>query len=141
MRCIAIDLGDRRTGLAVGDPATGIVTPLDVVEVRVGEALLDALVERIERHDPQVVVIGLPINMDGTEGERARLVRSFAARIDQRVDVPVRFQDERLSSFAADLAMARSGRTHKQKKRRRDALAAAAILQDYFDAPPAEPAP
>ena len=147
---MAIDLGDQRTGLAVGDTQTGLVSPLDVLEVPVrsagGAALLDAIAGAIDENlgagangRPTGLVVGLPVNMDGTEGPRAKQVRAFAARIAQRTGLEVAFQDERLSTADADWAMARSGLTRKQKKGRRDALAAAAILRDFLASLPPAP--
>ena len=143
MRYLCIDLGDKRTGLAVGDSVMRMASPVDVLEVAIaergGDALLDAIVKAIDEqfspHTQAEIVIGLPLNMDdGSEGPRAKIVRVFAARLEARLSPKrvVHFQDERLSSAAADDRMARSGLTHKQKKMRRDALAAAAILDDYL---------
>lgn len=134
MRYLAIDLGDRRTGLASGDDESQIVSAVGVIELpmKPGELLLDALVAATRDHEPDELVVGLPYNMDGTEGPRAKLVRAFAERLASRLSLPVRYQDERLTSVQADWEMARSGMTHKQKKQKRDALAAAAILRDYL---------
>lgn len=146
MRYLALDLGDKRTGVAVGDSITRLVSPVDVLEVPVrqgnGEALLGAIASAAAEHLGSVgpgriggrgeIVVGLPVNMDGTEGPRAKLVRAFGAKIGERTGRQVRFQDERLTSSAADWVMARSGLSHKQKKERRDALAAAAILNDFL---------
>jgi len=140
MRYLAIDLGDKRTGLAVGDAVTGLVSPAGRIERPLGDALLEALAEAIDDHDPDALVIGLPLNMDGTAGPRAALVRTFAARLAARTGKTIHEQDERLTSFEADQAMARTGRTHGQKKRARDALAAAAILRDFLAARAAAPA-
>lgn len=148
MRYLAIDLGDKRTGLAVGDAITRLATPVDVLEIpidrRAGEDLLDALARAIAEHlGPRgELVVGLPLNMDDTEGPRATLVRAFAKRVADRTRMPVHFHDERLSSVQADWTMAQSGLTHKQKKQRRDALAAASILQGFLNAkaqPPSDP--
>lgn len=144
MRYLCIDLGDKRTGLAVGDSVTRIAAPLDVLEVpiteRNGEALLDALARAIaDQFSPYAqveIIFGLPLNMtDSSEGPRAKLVRDFAARLAPRLNPAreIRFHDERLSSAAADTQMSQSGLTHKQKKARRDALAAAAILTDFLN--------
>lgn len=164
MRFVAIDLGDKRTGLAAGDSETRLVSPVGVLEVGVavagGDALLEAIARAVENHlgparppgfagakspwrleEPGELVVGLPLNMDGTEGPRAKLVRAFARRIEQRTGRPVRFQDERLTSADADWTMARSGLTHQQKKERRDAIAAAAILNDFLNAGPGPDAP
>ncbi len=138
MRFLAVDLGDKRTGLATGDSITRLAGPLDVIEIPLtaadqGERLLDAIAKVIDADRPAAIVIGLPFNMDGTEGPAARKVRDFAARLMQRTSVPIHFQDERLTTREADWTMAQSGLTHAQKKARRDALAAAAILQDYLN--------
>ena len=133
MRYLAIDLGDKRTGLATGDDETKLVSPVGVLEIPRGEALVDAIMKAIDEHEPGAIVIGLPLNMDDTEGDRAKIAREFASEMTKRCELPVHLQDERLTSYAADQRMARSGRTHKQKKQIRDALAAAEILQDFLE--------
>lgn len=136
LRYLAVDLGDRRTGLAVGDTVTWLASPAGVVEVPIalsgGNALLEALRRAAEAHGPAALVVGLPINMDGSEGQRAKIVRAFAARLAAATALPVSFQDERLTSAEADWRMARSGLTHGQKKARRDAIAATAFLEDFL---------
>lgn len=151
MRVLAIDLGDRRTGLALGDTVTRIATPAGVIEVARteadGEALLAAVAGVVARElgpvrrgwgasggaSSGLVVFGLPLNMDGSEGPASVKVRAFAAEIAARTGHAVEFQDERLSTVQADWTMARSGMTRGQKKARRDALAAAEILSRYLN--------
>jgi len=138
VRYLAVDLGDKRTGLAVGDDVTGLASPAGVIETPASRA--DELIERVARaveaYGAGALVVGLPINMDGTEGPRAKLARELGARLGERAGVPVHFQDERLTSAEADWSMARSGLTRGQKKSRRDALAAAAILRDFLERGP-----
>lgn len=158
MRYLAIDLGDKRTGVALGDSQTRIVSPLDTVEVDLaiqsGNALLEALARLVDANlgekgrAPGELVVGLPLNMDGTESARAKIVRAFAARLAHRTTRTVRFQDERLTSAAAewDLAdrnRAGAGLTRQRKKELRDALAAAEILRDFLAQahPPPGPEP
>jgi putative Holliday junction resolvase len=129
---LAIDLGDKRTGVATGDDETQIVTPLKVIEARRGEALLRRLDSVVAEHQPDLLILGLPLNMDGTEGPAARDARTFGAQIAERFGLPVAFQDERLTSFQAQQQLAGSGQTHRQKRKTLDALAAAAILVDYL---------
>lgn len=145
-RLIAIDLGDKRTGLALADTITRIASPAGLLEIpiaeRDGEKLLGAIVSAIDDlvgSSPADLVVGLPINMDGSEGPRAKLVRAFADRIAERTKRTVHFQDERQSSMAANDRMAQTGLTHKQKKARRDAIAAVVILQRFLDAPADDP--
>ncbi len=135
MRYLAIDYGDKRTGLAVGDDVTGLVQPLRVVNIPRGPQLLAALVAAIKDIAPDAVVVGLPLNMDGTESERTRIARAEAAALAAVSPVPLHLQDERLSSFDAEQRLNRSGRTHGQKKAIRDALAACAILEDFLPKP------
>ncbi|MSR41347.1 MAG: Holliday junction resolvase RuvX [Phycisphaerales bacterium] len=136
MRYLCIDLGDRRTGFASGDDVVGIVQPLEVAQAPTPEAQVVAALAMIDEYGPQCVVVGLPYNMDGTEGPRALLVREFAAELTRRLPklprIALVFQDERLSSFDAEHRLNRTGRTHGEKKALRDALAACAILEDYL---------
>lgn len=135
MRYLCIDLGAKRTGLAVGDDVTRIASPLDVINTSADAERLRLIARAIDEHGPDALVLGLPLNMDGTEGPAAKGVRAFAGQLQQRFRLPVHFADERLSSAAADEQMARSGLTHKGKKQRRDALAAAHILHHFLNPP------
>lgn len=139
MRYLAIDLGEKRTGLALGDRETGLVSALEVIECALSADAGKALVERIARaignhlgDSAGTLVIGLPLNMDGSEGAQAKKVRAFGELLAARTSRAVVYHDERLTSVEADWSMARSGMTRGQKKEKRDALAAAAILRDYF---------
>jgi len=134
MRYLAIDLGDKRTGLALGDDITRLVSPVKVLDVPRGPLLLDALVKAVDEQRPDAVVIGLPINMDGTEGPAAKSTREFAERLRPRIKLEIHFQDERLTSYAAEQQLNQSGRTRKEKKQLRDALAACEVLKDFLDA-------
>ncbi len=133
MRYLAIDLGDKRTGLAVGHDETGIITPLKVITLQPDQQLIAAILGEIKEQQAEALVLGLPVNMDGTEGPRAKQARNFATSLSSQTDLPIHFQDERLTSFAAEQSLARTGKTHKQKKELRDALAAAEILRDFLD--------
>jgi len=132
MRYLSIDLGDKRSGIAAGDDVTGIITPLQVISVA-PSMLLDELLKVIASHKPDAIVLGVPLNMDGSDGPAAKKARAFGETLSQRANIPVHFQDERLTSYAADQAMNQTGRTHKRKKELRDALAAAEILRDFLD--------
>ena len=142
MRYLAIDLGDKRTGFAAGDDVVGLVQPLSVVEAATRALQVKASLRAIDEYGPDQIVVGLPFNMDGTEGPRAKLVREFAAELERafRTDrgpyarFSLDFHDERLSSFDAEQRLNRTGRTHGEKKALRDALAACAILEDFLRA-------
>ena len=131
-RFLAVDVGGKRTGLALGDTITRMAMPVEVLHVPRGPALLDAIAKAVKEHAPNAIVMGLPLNMDGSEGPAAVQARAFAEEVRVRTGIPVHLQDERLTSFEADQRMARSGRTHGEKKELRDALAAAALLEDFL---------
>jgi putative Holliday junction resolvase len=144
MRLIAIDLGDKRTGIALGDRITMIASPVECIEVPIndhdGQRLLDAIVSEVRAqvgHEQIEVLLGLPVNMDNSESPRSVATRKFGQRIADALGLDVVLVDERRTSVAADERMAQTGLTHKQKKARRDAIAAAAIMQVYLDTPDA----
>ncbi len=130
---MAIDRGDKRTGLAIGDDVLRIVSPLDVITTTSQAVLLEQIQKFVNEHEPDALVVGLPLNMDGTEGGAVTQARAFALALEKHVSKPVHLHDERLSSYAADERMSQTGLTHGQKKARRDALAAAEILQRFLD--------
>jgi putative Holliday junction resolvase len=86
----------------------------------------------IREHDADTLVLGLPLNADGSEGPRAKLTRQFGVLLQNATELPLHYQDERLTTYAADQRLAGTGRTHRQKKAARDAIAAAEILQDFL---------
>ncbi len=135
MRYLAIDLGGKRTGLAVGDDQSGIVSPLGVVEAKADAQRIDAIARHLAREGADALVVGWPVNMDDSVGPAAKRARAFAVALGAAVRLPVHLHDERLTSAEADEQMARSGLTHGQKKARRDALAAAAILRGFLATP------
>ena len=131
-RFLAVDVGGKRTGLALGDSLTRMAMPVEVLHVPRGPALLEAIAKAVRAHAPDAIVMGLPLNMDGSEGPAVVQARAFAAEVQARTGLPVHLQDERLTSYEADQRMARTGRSHDEKKQLRDALAAAALLEDFL---------
>jgi putative Holliday junction resolvase len=131
MRYLAVDLGGKRTGLAVGDDLTRIASPVDVLEIPPGPRLVEAILRAIAEHGPDALVIGLPLNMDGSEGEASKQARAFGDLLANAASLPIEFHDERLTSRAAELDLA-GLYTRKGKKRRLDAVAAARILSGYL---------
>lgn len=132
MRYLAIDPGGKRTGLAVGDDLTGQAGPVGMIETSDPATLLREIRKAIDEHAPDALVIGVPLNMDDTVGPAAKKAQALAMLLEQNTGLKVHCVDERLTSFEADELMKQSGLTHKQKKARRDALAAAAILRDFL---------
>lgn len=142
MRCLGIDFGTVRIGLSYGDEI-GVAVPIPAATAATEDERLDRIGNEITRRRIQQLVVGYPLNMDGSTGFKAREVDAFIARLEQRFGLPVVRVDERLSSYAADAvampaARKRGGRSKQaaQRERRsgeRDSRAAAVILQDYLD--------
>ena len=131
MRYLAIDYGLKRTGLAICDDGESITSPLKVLTEP--KLLVNSIVKIAKEEEAGALVIGLPLNMDdGSEGPMTKRVRDFASEFEGRIDLPIFFQDERLSSFDAEGKMA-GLYTRKKKKGRLDAVAAASILQTFLD--------
>ena len=131
MRFLCIDLGDKRTGLAICDGDEILASPLAVLEGQ--KKLLDEIIEIARQNQVEGLVFGLPLNMDDSEGQRAIQTRKFADQIKEKTNLPIFFQDERLSSFTAQNKLSQTGLTHKKKKDRIDALAAAEILKTFIE--------
>jgi len=137
-RVIAFDLGDRRIGVAVSDPGRAIAEGRDTLE-RSGESYpWRALLAAVEEAEASRVVVGDPIHMDGSVGERARLAREFAREIGERTGLPVDLQDERLTSVQAQRTLIetrpRGGKKRKGRREDVDRVAAVLILQTWLDA-------
>ena len=130
-RWLGVDYGTRRVGVAVGDTAGAIATPLETIPAVPTQDLLRRVGELAGQYDAVGVVVGWPLNMDDTEGPQARLTRQFACELAGAVALDVRLWDERLTSQAADDKLA-GHYTRKQKKARQDAVAAATIVQDFL---------
>ncbi|GAI32198.1 unnamed protein product [marine sediment metagenome] len=131
MRYLAIDYGNKRTGLAICDAAEIIASPLTVIQGQ--KELLRKISDIVETKNVEVIVLGLPLNMDGSTGPQAELIFKFADQLKAHLDIPIHFQDERLSSFSAEEKLSQTGFTRKKKKKRLDAIAAAEILQAFLD--------
>jgi len=103
MRYLGVDFGTKRIGLALGETASGVVSPLRVIGAK-SEAAKNArlILQAADKYAADAVVIGLPLNMDGTAGPQAELSRSLAAVVSELGNLPVHLHDERLTSHAAD---------------------------------------
>jgi len=131
MRYLCVDYGLKRTGLAVCDAGETLASPLAVLTGQ--DRLADRIAEASRRQEAEALLVGLPLNMDGTEGKQTARVREFAAELGRRTGLTVEFQDERLSSFGAGDKISGLGITRKNKKKVLDAIAAADILQAFID--------
>jgi putative Holliday junction resolvase len=133
-RILAIDPGSVRLGLAISDTERRLASPLTTYTRR--DPVQDAAYFKrlIEEEEIGLIVVGLPIHEDGSEGAQAKLAREFGAWLHAMTELPVVFYDERFTSFEADAALADIGLTKKKRKARRDRVAAQILLQTYLDA-------
>jgi len=133
VRTLGVDLGRVRIGLALADDVLRTARPLLVVTRRDQAADLAAISEAAREYEVERVVLGLPLNMDGSEGPSARLARAFAPKLEAALGVPVELHDERLSTFEAEIRLRDQGFSAKDRRSRVDAEAAAVILQGWLD--------
>ncbi len=132
-RVLGLDPGKRRTGVAISDEAGVLAVPLRVIEARGRTALIREVLSIIEEYDVGEVVVGLPLNLDGTMGGRARDAERLAAALSRASGLSVRTWDERFSTTAVTRALIEAGVPGKGRKGVVDRNAAAYILQGYLD--------
>ena len=141
-RLLGVDYGHKRVGLAVSDPGRKIAFPLTTHERGSKEQDAAFFVRMVESEEIGKIVLGLPVHLDGREGQKAQEVRAFGAWLAETTGLPVVYFDERFTTVEAESALWEAGLTHKRRKERRDKVAAQMLLQAYLDAGcPAESAP
>jgi putative Holliday junction resolvase len=135
MNILAIDHGSKRVGLAIGSIETGTAAPLKVVEHRGEAALLEDLKAVIRNEGIGQIIVGEPFSISGGDSPQAVLVRAFAARLEEALDIPVVLEDERLSSREIEAHMQAMGgkKAWKASGLDRDSAAATLFLQRYLD--------
>lgn len=131
---LAFDFGLKRIGVAVGETLLKRANALTAIEAETNEARFAAIARLIGEWQPALLVVGLPLSLDGAENEMTARCRRFANQLRGRFGLPVALIDERLTSAAADTELREAGLDWRARKGRVDALAAQHILQDYFDA-------
>lgn len=132
-RLLALDVGDKRIGVAVSDATRMLVRPVETVHRKNMLADVARISKLAQEHEVAAVVIGLPKNMDGTEGEQAAKVRSFAKKLMRETGLTVHFEDERLSTFTATERLVARGVNTGKNRDLVDMEAAVVILQSFLD--------
>ena len=132
-RLVGLDLGSKTIGIALSDSLLTIASPSHTIKR--GKFTKDAeiLLEFCREQDVFALVLGLPLNMDGSEGPRAQATRAFARNLGQKCDLPIAYWDERLSTVAAERAMIEADMSRKKRAAKIDAAAAGFILQGALD--------
>ena len=129
---MAVDYGDARTGIAISDLLCSIVGSTTVIHSRNPDKTIDGILGLVQENGVGEIVVGLPRNMDGSEGVRAQLCRDFADRISRATGLPVAMWDERRTTVEAHQILSEHNYHGKKRKNTVDAVAAALILEGYL---------
>ena len=133
MRILALDHGTKRVGVAISDELKMIAQPLEFIPAEPVADFLERLKELIQQKEVELLLLGLPRNMDGSYGPAALKVQEFAAVLKDKIAVPVKLWDERLTSAQAHRFLIQGGVRRKERKEKVDKTAAAILLQSYLD--------
>ena len=133
MIIMSVDLGKARTGIAVCDKTEFLASPYTVIFEKSPKALPDKVAQAAKSCGAELIVVGLPKNMDGSEGESARNAREFAQRLTDLTGLKTVMQDERGTTVTAHHYLSATDTRGKKRKEKVDAVAAVIILQDYLD--------
>lgn len=131
---MALDIGEKRVGIAISDPGERVASPVCVLpaeEVRTGARPFRMLLEDWE---PELLLCGLPVTLSGEEGPQAQRIRPFAQEVSEAVGIPCEFADERLSSAEAKRSLREKGLSEKAMRGKVDMIAASIFLQSWLDA-------
>lgn len=133
MRILGLDVGDRRIGVAMSDPMEMLANTLTVIERKGDGTDLTSILNMVKENEVGCIVVGLPRSMDGSLGEQATKTNAFVEELSKLTDIPIKMWDETLSTVIAEGLLKDAGRNRRQIKKRKDAVAAAVILQWYLD--------
>lgn len=133
MIIMSIDLGKARTGIAVCDKTEFLASPYTVIFEKSPKRLLEKAAETVKKTNAELVVVGLPKNMDGSEGESAQNARAFAKKLEEHTGVKTVMQDERGTTITAHNFLNTTNTRGKKRKNVIDEVAAVIILQDFLD--------
>ena len=132
MRIMAIDYGDAHTGIAISDPTGFLAGYTTVINAYRPEVVVDKIVALVAEYGVEELVLGHPINMDGTRGPRSEKAHAMKALLEERIPLPVALWDERRTTIDAHQILFNSGKNAKQRKKVVDAVAASLILEGYL---------
>jgi putative Holliday junction resolvase len=133
---MAFDFGERYVGVAIGESLLGVAHPLDAIDAEANEPRFAAIGALIAEWSPTLLIVGLPLAIDGSERDMTRRARRFGRQLEGRFHLPVSFVDERLSSAEAGAMLREQGRSGRADKNLNHPVAAQVILQAYFDEKP-----
>ena len=132
MKIMAVDYGDSRTGLAVCDRTEFLASPVGIITEKNFAKVAEKIVYSVREYGVEMLVIGLPRNMDGSSGPRAQKAEKLAATLGNLIDVPIKMWDERSTTISAANILSENGTFGKKRKQVLDAVAAVIILEGYM---------
>jgi putative Holliday junction resolvase len=130
---MALDHGTRRIGVAVSDEMKMIASPLEYIHTEPMEKVIERLQQLIREKEVELILVGMPRNMDGTYGPAAQKVKDFIAALQPHIPVPFKTWDERLTTVMANRALLQGNVRRDQRKQKVDKMAAAILLQSFLD--------
>lgn len=130
---IAIDMGEKKVGFAMTDMSRVMAMPMEVLRFDCDKQKISHISSLIAKHKPCAIVIGLPLNMDGTDSDQTVKVRAFAEKLSMKSDLPIYMQDERMTSSAANSLLKSIGMSRKDRHQMDDQVAACLILESVLD--------
>jgi putative Holliday junction resolvase len=133
MRILAIDYGSARIGLALSDPTGTLARPLPFLPAKGDVKLAREIAALATNEKAELILVGLPRNMDGSSGEAATKVQAFAACLNEATNLPIKFIDERLSTVQASRQLQEAGKNTRKQRGQIDSEAACVLLQGYLD--------
>ncbi len=132
---MAIDIGEKRVGVALSDPLGLTAQPHAVIQYSSEEHLIQQLLEIAAEYEAGKIVAGVPYGLEGERGESAEKILAFIRRLGENTDIEIETADERFSTAFSQKAMLEAGASRKNRRRKIDKVAAAVILQGYLDSP------
>ncbi len=132
-RILALDLGEKRIGVAISDATRTIAQPLDMIPRTSRQADFEAIGRFVQEQQANLLLVGLPLRLDGTVGEKAAWVKDYAADLQKTLNVPLEFFDESFTTVQAEASLRSRGKKGRQIRQNVDAVAASFILQAYLD--------
>jgi putative Holliday junction resolvase len=130
---LGLDIGDKRIGVAISDPEEILASPLAIITREDDKKAIADIIELVDRHGVARIVVGMPYSLDGSIGGQANKVIDFAERLSKHTRASMKTWDERLSTVAVERLLREAGSKKAGKRTKRDAAAAAFILQGYLD--------
>ena len=141
MRVLGLDVGTKRTGVALSDETKLLASPLTVIEAKNKKIWTDSIKKLVSEHEVESVVVGLPLNHHGEEGEDAKNIRIYIALLQEQLAVPVIEWDERFTTAQAERTLIHADVSRQNRKQIIDKVAASILLQSYLDSLRFEKAP